>query len=898
MTLRHPELLWLLLPLALLLFVPALRGRRVALTAAAVRLLAAASILVAIAGPVGAYGAAGTSAIFVIDRSGSIPTATMTSQARFITDTLDRLPAGTRGGLVAFGGKAAVAFAPGDIPHDPARIVSRLGDLDTDRGHSNVALGLRVARTMLARGGGGQVFLLSDGQENVGDARAEAEAAAAEGVHISSLIMPDLQFPDDVRVARVDVPETLWGGDALPVRVSITGSAPWKGSVRIALDGQTVDNPPVNATDGNASAVAALPAPPPGTHVITATVLVTEGVNRIPENDTLSAITTVRDAPHVLIIEGTKGEGQPVADSMAHTGARVTAWTPAEIPPTLSALGDFDALVLVDVSAKDLKLDQMTTIQQSVRANGKGLVVLGGGNAYGAGNYQTTPLEQVLPVRIDVAPAAQQPQQAILIIIDRSGSMDEQLGGGGINKISAARSAATQLVKNLPTGTIFGLEVFDDAADPIVPLAALSDNRTAVNDAVSRVRAEGGTDIYGAMQTGINQMRGIVATEKHIILMTDGQDNRYNHLADYQHLLDEMNTDDVTFSTVGIGGDADTKLLGGMADTGHGIYYYVDNAADLPQITLRAANEAGKQMTRTGSFHPAQVTPSPIIGEISPTEYPNLDGYAVTKAKPGADVILESGQKDPVLAQWQYGLGRVIAWTPDAGAAYAKRWPTWDKYGQFWHQALLWALPDPNSGALAVDVRSEGDEEIVGVDATDVNGRFVNNVPVTGTLVTPDGKSFNLALPQVGPGRYEVRVQAATAGAYRLSLTQPRAGGVAAAREGGFAVPYSPEYVPATGGNALLTDVASLTGGRALTSAANVTATGGSQAVATHYREYWPPFAVAGLLLFLADLGLRLSLAPRPQTGRGAHGGLFGRLRLRRKRGAVRPPRRPPPSMR
>jgi len=907
MLLQHPIVLWLLVPVALLVLIAAMRGRRVALPAAFVRIAAAAAILTAIAGPVGAYNISGNTVMFVVDRSGSVPDAAVPAEAKLVTDTLDHLAPNTRAGIVAFGGRAAVVFAPGDAPRDTARITTSLREADVDRTHTNIAGGLRLARAILTRGGGGQVFLLSDGQENTGDARTEANTAATEGIRITSLTSDALRFPDDVRVAAVDTPAAVWGGDALPVRATLTGTAAWKGIAHLSLDGVPAADTPIDATDGNGSLTTVLPALLPGTHVITARVEVTEGANRVPENDTLSVVTVVRGAPQALMIEGKPGEGKAVADALTARGVQVTAKTPRDIPPRLSSLSDTDAIIMVNVSAKDLSLDQMTTIQQSVRAGGKGLLVIGGDSAYGSGNYQTTPLEQVLPVRVDAAPAPQMQQQAILVIIDHSGSMDEQLGGGGINKIAAARVAATQLVANLPPNTIFGLEVFDDGADNIVPLAALPDNRDGIKDVISRVRAQGGTDIRGAMVAGINQMRGVVATEKHIVLMTDGQDNQYTHLADYQSLLDQMNADDVTFSTVGIGGDADQKLLSAMANGGHGTYYYVDTAADLPQITLRAVNEAGKQTTRIGNFHPSTVAPSPIIGEIPAAELPNLDGYAVTKAKPQADVILASGQKDPVLAQWQYGLGRVVAWTPDAGLTFAKKWPTWNRYNQFWQQALLWALPDPNIAALTVDTRAEGEEVVIGADATDADGRYVNSAPITGTLVTPEGHSFAVRLPQVGPGRYEVRVTAAAPGAYRLALSQPRAGGVNATRDGGFAVPYSAEYIPASGGAALLSDVASLTGGTTLASGATGAAIGNATAGAvpgaagtiTRYREYWPWFALAGLVLFLLDLGLRLSLGAGDRTIGGRVRGITNGLRIRRKRGA-RPitPRQPPPSMR
>jgi hypothetical protein len=154
MTLRRPELLWLIVPIALLILATALRGRRVALPAAFVRLLAVGCVLVAIAGPVTAYSVTGKSVVFVVDRSGSVPQSAIAGQARFINDTIDHLATGTRAGVVAFGGKATVVFAPGETPRDVTRISTGLTEAVVDRDHTNIAAGIRLARALLARGDG------------------------------------------------------------------------------------------------------------------------------------------------------------------------------------------------------------------------------------------------------------------------------------------------------------------------------------------------------------------------------------------------------------------------------------------------------------------------------------------------------------------------------------------------------------------------------------------------------------------------------------------------------------------------------------------------------------------------------------------------------------------------
>ena len=41
------------------------------------------------------------------------------------------------------------------------------------------------------------------------------------------------------------------------------------------------------------------------------------------------------------------------------------------------------------------------------------------------------------------------------------------------------------------------------------------------------------------------------------------------------------------------------------------------------------------------------------------------------------ELVLKSPDDDPVLAAWQYGLGRAVAWTPSVESPWAEDWPNW-----------------------------------------------------------------------------------------------------------------------------------------------------------------------------------------------------------------------------
>jgi uncharacterized membrane protein len=63
-------------------------------------------------------------------------------------------------------------------------------------------------------------------------------------------------------------------------------------------------------------------------------------------------------------------------------------------------LNRYKAIILGDIEAGAFTPDQLGIIEQFVRIRGGGLVMLGGGSSFGAGNYHNTPIADLLPVRL------------------------------------------------------------------------------------------------------------------------------------------------------------------------------------------------------------------------------------------------------------------------------------------------------------------------------------------------------------------------------------------------------------------------------------------------------------------------------------------------------------------
>ncbi len=64
-------------------------------------------------------------------------------------------------------------------------------------------------------------------------------------------------------------------------------------------------------------------------------------------------------------------------------------------------------------------------------------------------------------------------------------------------------------------------------------------------------------------------------------------------------------------------------------------------------------------------------------------------GFNETELKPGATMVAEH-QGHPIVAVWEYGKGRSMAFTPDPQPHWSGDFHLWDRYGRFWRQAIDW----------------------------------------------------------------------------------------------------------------------------------------------------------------------------------------------------------------
>src|SRR6202011_6156440 len=291
-------------------------------------------------------------------------------------------------------------------------------------------------------------------------------------------------------------------------------------------------------------------------------------------------------------------------------------------------------------------------------------------------------------VRMDLRGKSLSTSVALMIVMDVSGSMGG--GPGGASKMDLAKAAALAAVELLGEYDQVGILAFDDHNQWMIQPTFESD-LTPIEDAISRMQPGGGTEIYPALKEAFDALVPLDAKVKHIILLTDGEAPR----GAYEELAKQMDAAQVTTSTVGIAADADTNLLKELAQLGHGLYYDGNDPFDLPQLLVKETQQVQRAAIVEEDFTPIAVASSPATAGIDFRQAPQLRGYVATTAKPQATVLLASSQLDPVLSEWQYGLGRVLAWTSDASNRWSSRWLQWPDFTSFWAQVVKRSVRPP-----------------------------------------------------------------------------------------------------------------------------------------------------------------------------------------------------------
>ncbi|TWU06373.1 VWA domain-containing protein [Stieleria varia] len=733
--------------------------------------------------------------------------------------------------------KSEAADSDAERPAKPTASPEPEPDYGTD-----MASALRTAAAAIPPRYVSKIVLVSDGNETFDDGVA---AATSAGMPIFTVPLPGRSEPE-VQVASLRAPAQVRQGEPFYLEVVVNSNTDttgmldiYRGDIRIGDD----EAKPIEVKAGETKFRIRQTVTGQRQVTFAARLRGFGDSDTLLDNNEQSAIVAASGRPRVLLIDPDTDQTDSLRWALDEQKIDVEVRPPAGVPRSLSELQGYECLILSNVPATAMTMRQMDVIRTYVQDLGGGLVMMGGDQSFGLGGYYRTQLEEILPVRSNFEKEREKPSLAMVLVIDKSGSM-------GGEKIELAKDAARAAVELLGPRDSIGVIAFDGESYWVNELRSASDKGYVI-DQIATIDAGGGTNMYPAMSDAYEALAGASAKLKHCIMLTDG----ISAPGDFEGMAGEMAASRMTVSTVALGQGSSEELLEDIARIGGGRYYFCDDPQSIPQVFAKETVEASKSAINELPFLPQVVRPTQVLEGIDLEFAPLLLGYVVTRPKPTCEFVLASESGDPLLAWWRYGLGMTVAFTSDAKARWAAEWLAWPDFGPFWAQVIRHAMRKNDARGIFVDIQTDDERTTVQMDVVDDDGNFIDERPTTVTVIDPQLKLEKIEMRQTAAGRYEAELRALQQGTYQLDLAQVAADGTTIRQSRGLAIGYPEELRLRPTDEAKLTQIAEVSGGGFGEDVQAILAT--DKRTARDPIPMWPWLLMAALSLFIADVGLR-----------------------------------------
>jgi len=779
--------------------------------------LVLALLVLALAGPRISKTIRDLGVVFLVDGSASVSQKAADAAQAFLDASLKARPSSASGSVVGFAAQSEVWRK--NLAEQSEEPFPKIAD----RAATNVGDALTFAQAILPADKVGRVVLLSDGNDTGGEAMQAAEKLRRAGVSVFTIPLRNPAAPE-VLVSALESPRVVKSGEPFDLTADVQSNVATHATVKL------YENQFLLRTEERDL--------PKGRSQIRFQNITGEGssaafeVEVIPRDDTslknnrAQAVVTVNGQPKVLIIDPDPSKMQALAGILRSANISTDIEKPAALPQSLADLQPYDVFILSDVPSLSLTAEQMQLYQTWVKNDGGSFAMLGGENSFGVGGYYKTPIEQMLPVRMDHDDRQETPNVALLVVLDRSGSMSAS--AAGTTKIALADQGAVYAMDVLQSRDLFGVTAVDTVVHSVAPLAPLTD-KPGVQAKVMEINAGGGgIYIYTALLDAFQTLRDAPAKIKHVILFSDAADAEEKASGEMPDgtpggssaldLVSSMLGSRITTSVVGLGTetDRDTAFLRQLAERGSGRFYLTSDATTLPQIFT---TETMKVSQSSLNEEPFQAVPSSasglrsgsIISGIDWTQAPLLLGCNTTKPKPGADLLLATERGEPLLAVWRYGIGQAAAFTSDAKPRWASEWITWPGFGKFWTQLIRGLVRKAGASTFQVTTSEQGNTLTLAIDALTPAGEFLDGLPVSVHAIGEKRRDETQTAKQTAPGHYVANFALPERGTLSFAVSSPQV------QDGDYRFSYTrsypAEFLSSTTNEALLKQIATTTDG-------------------------------------------------------------------------------------
>lgn len=792
------------------------------------------------------------SLIFALDVSDSMGNRISDKSIEWMLAASKQKPEKDEAGLVVFGRDAAVELPPRQtFPFET--IASRVAHDGTDLGK-----GLSLAAAMLPEGNQGRVVLISDGNETEGSVLPVLDELKSRGIAVDVLPV-GFNLEKEVWLERLDLPRVVKKGESYDAAVLLSALTPGRGKLTLAENGKVIAEREVDYVAGKNRFTLPLPERGPGYYEYAASIQPAVGEDSWQENNVAMGDLYLKGEGKVLIVTDARGDSRDWEGLVAALKASdriVQVRMSYEMPRDPLSLLPYDLIIIPNAPADGFDAMQLQAIHDAIYNQGSGFIMLGGKETFGPGGYHRSVIEDALPVTMDVKQRKMMPKGALVLILHTC-----EIPAGN----TWAKAIAKSAIKVLGGEDEVGMLDYTGRGDVWeFPLTPAKEYETKLLPIINAAVPQDMPAFNNVLTMALTGLKASDASAKHVIIISDG-----DPVPPTPALLKEFADLQITISTVAINphGGQTVDLMEAIAQQTGGRFFYPQDPEQLPSILIKEAKTLKVSMLQQRDFVPTVRIAEPVLKGI--TAIPPLHGYVITTAKPRASIVLEtppdpklegSGDNpDPVLAIWRYGIGTTAAWTSDLAPSWARDWVNWEKFRPFLKQLTTEVSRVETRSDLSMSATAAGALGLVTVeDFATVESFMELKARVNG----PRGQSVELALKQTAPRRYTAQFPLWGKGRYQVAVVGISAGATGGGKPrteqafGGFAVPYSPEYLRFKSDPILLKQIAERTGGRVLTPA-DLDLYHAARGPRESSKPVFDWFLIALAILIPIDVGLR-----------------------------------------
>ena len=680
---------------------------------------------------------------------------------------------------------------------------------------SNYAEALELALSSIRQGRPGRILVVGDGRATGLNPRSTTARARARNIAVDYRLI-ERPTTNDLAIDRIDAPANVSPGESYMINAWVRSGAPRDVTYRLLRGNAVIAQGRRDIPAGLTRLTFRDTAIDPGNQ---AYHLQIDGGDEdpIPENNTAKTIVGIEGPRPILHLAGSDASG---LDDLLRAGKlEVRSTDITQMDWSLENLSRYSALLLDNAPAEHFSDANMQTVSAWVQDTGAGLMMTGGKQSYGPGGYYKSPLEEIMPVSMELRREHRKLALAIVVVLDRSGSMGATVGGGK-TKMDLANLASAEVLELLSPMDDFGVIAVDSSPHVIVPLAQVQNKNKTRSQILSIDSQGGGIFVYTGLRSAVSELAKSDKGTRHIILFTDAADSE--EPGQYKKLLKEAGDAGITVSVIGLGKptDPDADFIRDVAKRGNGRIFFTQKAEELPRLfaqdTFVVARSTFIEDPTPASIQPGMLS---LTSQRFALDRP-VGGYNLTYLRPGATLgtVTTDEYEAPIAAWWHAGSGRTLAYTGEADGKFTGPIAGWPDLGDYLTSMARWTAGQddtlPGGAMLTQEVRNGVAEVRLHLDPERTGNPF-RTLPTTKVLrgragqgkmrvtdtfewVGPDTLGYNL--PLRGD---ETAIVTVEAGESVVSLPP-------------VTLPYSPEFAPVTedSGEALLQQLARATGGK------------------------------------------------------------------------------------